>query len=170
MIQTQEWVDFFNAWALPQWNVRLVGGFEEPLYLPAEENRPAEIQFTRDFLRSAFHELSHWCIAGEERRQLRDYGYWYRPDGRNAQQQEEFFRVEVKPQTIEREMTRLAGLEFEASLDNLSGEPMDVSEFERRLDEQLAFYQTQGFPSRAERILNWMKTTLTVKQNETSLE
>ena len=32
---------------------------------------------------------------------LPDYGYWYAPDGRNAEQQSAFYSVEVKPQAIE---------------------------------------------------------------------
>ncbi|WP_417667272.1 elongation factor P hydroxylase, partial [Pseudidiomarina sp.] len=39
-------------------------------------------------------EMSHWCIAGEKRRQLEDYGYWYLPDGRDAQQQHAFEQAE----------------------------------------------------------------------------
>ena len=31
---------------------------------------------------SALHEISHWTIAGKERRLLADLGYWYAPDGR----------------------------------------------------------------------------------------
>lgn len=39
--------------------------------------------------------------TGEKRRQLVDFGYWYAPDGRSAEQQELFQAVEVKPQAME---------------------------------------------------------------------
>ena len=57
--------------------VRLVGGFDEPLYLPATDSRAAEIRFRSDYPSSALHEVAHWCLAGARRRALQDYGYWY---------------------------------------------------------------------------------------------
>ncbi len=39
----------------------------------------------------------HWCIAGKARRNRVDFGYWYCPDGRDAQTQSQFEDVEVKP-------------------------------------------------------------------------
>ncbi|MEA7548766.1 elongation factor P hydroxylase, partial [Salmonella enterica subsp. enterica serovar Anatum] len=44
-----------------------------------------------------WYEISHWCIAGKARRELVDFGYWYCPDGRDAQTQSQFEDVEVKP-------------------------------------------------------------------------
>ena len=60
--------------------VRLVGGFEEPLYLPATDDCVAEIRFRSDYPSSALHEVAHWCLAGERRRALEDFGYWYEAD------------------------------------------------------------------------------------------
>ena len=50
--------------------VRLVGGFDEPLYLPATDSRAAEIRFRSDYPSSALHEVAHWCLAGARRRAL----------------------------------------------------------------------------------------------------
>lgn len=76
-------------------------GAEEPFYQAPAEGKPAIIYSTYDYFASALHECAHWCIAGEKRRQLDDYGYWYAADGRTAQQQQEFFQVEQKPQALE---------------------------------------------------------------------
>ncbi len=53
------------------------------------------------FYASALHEIAHWCIAGENRCQQVDYGYWYEPNGRSEERQFEFEKVEVKPQALE---------------------------------------------------------------------
>ena len=81
----------------------LEGGFEEPVYLAGTPvaGEPARIRYTRDYFRSALHEVAHWCVAGPRRRRLDDYGYWYAPDGRDAAAQAEFLRVEVRPQALE---------------------------------------------------------------------
>ena len=64
----------------------LIGGATEPYYQPGSPHR---IYFRADYVRSALHEVAHWCVAGRRRRQLPDYGYWYSPDGRDAEQQQE---------------------------------------------------------------------------------
>ncbi|WP_424517673.1 elongation factor P hydroxylase [Psychrobacter sp.] len=63
--------------------------------------------------------LSHWCVAGEARRRLADFGYWYAPDGRTAAQQQAFERVEIKPQALECLFTLACERSFEVSQDNL---------------------------------------------------
>src|SRR5699024_8041815 len=76
----------------------LVGGASEPLYTPWSGKEPAKVYYTRDYFRSALHEIAHWCIAGAQRRQQTDFGYWYAPEGRDAKQQANFEQVEVNPQ------------------------------------------------------------------------
>lgn len=142
-----------NVSFLNQWNTRLVGGFSEPLYLPGSDGIPAEIQFTKDFVRSALHELAHWCIAGAERRKLVDYGYWYSPDGRNKDEQMAFFRMEVKPQALELAFSRKCKIHFEVSCDNLGGVTISHDEFETKVHRQLLHYETHGFPARAREVL-----------------
>ena len=61
-------------------NTVLEGGANEPYYRPGSPN---VIYFSEYFVRSALHEVAHWCVAGAARRGLPDYGYWYSPDGRD---------------------------------------------------------------------------------------
>ena len=78
----QDLITIFNNCFFSKYNTRLVKGSDEPLYLPADENRPHnELFFAHGFFASALHECSHWLIAGEKRRQEVDFGYWYEPDG-----------------------------------------------------------------------------------------
>jgi elongation factor P hydroxylase len=137
-----DWLAQLNNEVLLAHNARLVGGFSEPFYKTAAGSSLAEVQFTRDYERSALHELAHWCIAGEARRRIDDYGYWYEPDGRTDRQQARFFEVEVKPQALD--------LPFEASVDNLGNTAVDgIDEFKARVDRQCALYAATGLPERA---------------------
>src|SRR5690554_7015872 len=53
----------------------LVRGSNEPEYLPASEpDGFARVVFAHGYFASALHEIAHWCIAGEYRRTLHDYG------------------------------------------------------------------------------------------------
>lgn len=120
--KTNELAALFNAAFLRSENTILCGGAEEPVYLPATNKHPHHrLFFTRDYFRSALHEIAHWCVAGKVRRQLPDYGYWYYPDGRDQDQQLAFEAVEAKPQSYEWLLSLSAGQQFEVSLDNLSG-------------------------------------------------
>lgn len=99
----------------------LVRGDDEPEYLPAGSG-PAQVVFAHGYFSSALHEVSHWCIAGEYRRTLQDYGYWYCPDGRSREQQCAFEQVEVKPQALEWLFALACGWRFHISVDNLAGQ------------------------------------------------
>jgi len=132
-----------------RYQTRLVRGGEEPLYLPASmTGDDHQIIFARGYFTSALHELAHWCVAGEKRRELEDFGYWYLPDGRSAAQQRAFEKVEVRPQAFEQCFTLASGRKFNISADNLSGEPGDTRDFERQVHQltyQLLFEdQLQG--------------------------
>ena len=84
-----------------QWRTVLLGGAEEPYYQPAADRHATHLlHYRSDFFASALHEVAHWCIAGEQRLQLADFGYWYAPDGRDAAQQRDFEAVEVKPKAL----------------------------------------------------------------------
>ena len=133
--------------------VRLVGGFPEPFYRAPGDQGGAEIRFTRDYLNSSLHETAHWCIAGEKRRRLDDYGYWYRPDGRSGAEQAEFFLAEAGPQSLEWAFATACGERFRMSCDNLAGESGVHAEFAVTLHGKLAGYLGAGFPDRAERFL-----------------
>jgi elongation factor P hydroxylase len=133
--------------------VRLAGGFSEPFYRAPGSDGCAEIRFTRDYLNSSLHEAAHWCIAGRERRLQDDYGYWYRPDGRNGLEQAEFFRAEAAPQSLEWAFALACGEAFRMSCDNLAGEVGGHAEFAAALRGKLEGYLENGFPGRAGRFL-----------------
>ena len=61
-------VAVFNQCFAQTYAVEMRGGADEPLYLPANLDKPAELIFREDFPASALHEAAHWCIAGEQRR------------------------------------------------------------------------------------------------------
>ncbi len=126
-------------------------GAAEPIYLPSDSYCSFNRVIARDdYFASALHELSHWCIAGAERRRLVDYGYWYEPDGRSHEQQRLFEQVEVKPQALEWMLSQACGLRFRVSADNLNGEIGDFSNFKDKIFEQLNTYFRDGLPERAD--------------------
>lgn len=148
----------FDATFAAQFNTRLIRGEDEPVYLPAGPQTPYhQVVFARGYFSSALHEIAHWCIAGEQRRLLEDYGYWYCPDGRDASQQLAFEQVEVKPQAIEWAMTIAANRRFQVSTDNLNGVEPDREGFTRRVREQLLRYLETGFPPRASQFINALR-------------
>lgn len=152
-------IALFNR-TFADFNTRLVKGNDEPIYLPANnECHYHQIVFAHGFFSSALHEISHWCIAGEKRRQLEDYGYWYCPDGRDAQQQADFEKVEIKPQAIEWAFTQAAGRKFQVSTDNLNGAQPDRQGFTENVAAQLTYYQQNGFPPRAQRFIDALSET-----------
>lgn len=115
---TEDLISLFNSLFLSQ-NVILVRGDHEPEYFAANQDNPAQIVFAHGFFASALHEISHWCIAGQNRRKLNDFGYWYAPDGRTEAQQAAFEKVEIKPQAVECLLTLSCGRHFRVSQDNL---------------------------------------------------
>ena len=148
-----EFTLLINQQYLNAYDTVLMGGFSEPFYQPTRENQPAQIQFTHDYFRSALHELAHWCVAGEERRKLADYGYWYAPDGRTQQQQELFFKCEVVPQAFEWALSLACGVKFEVSVDNLSNTTSGAEQFKQAVYKKLQSYLKNGFPERTEKLL-----------------
>ncbi|TCB38260.1 hypothetical protein E0H82_01300 [Acinetobacter sp. ANC 4910] len=129
----------FNYW-FSHLNVNLIRGEHEPEYFPATQQQPARIQFAHGFFNSALHEISHWSIAGEQRRLLPDLGYWYAPDGRTQEQQALFEQVEIKPQAIEWMFAKAFGRKFRVSLDNLTGDGGDGSTFKDHVYAQVQRY------------------------------
>jgi len=145
-------VKLFNGLFRPL-NTELCPGADEPYYEPATATQPARIFTREDFPASALHEVAHWCIAGPERRQLPDFGYWYAADGRDAAQQRAFQQVEVKPQAIEWALSRAVGLRFRVSIDNLDGDVLDPFGFELAVWQQAMNYYREGLPVRAAQFL-----------------
>jgi len=133
----------------------LVGGGSEPLYLPSCDpaREPHRVVYREDYFASALHEVAHWCLAGAERRKLEDYGYWYRPDGRNAAEQAEFERAEARPQAVEWIFSEACGFSFHLSADNLAGAFGPSRRFEEHVRRARSDFLERGLPVRADRFL-----------------
>lgn len=153
-------IDIFNQCFSGDYNTRLVKGDDEPIYLPADDAVPYNrIVFAHGFYASSMHEISHWCIAGEQRRTLVDFGYWYCPDGRDAQTQSEFEAVEIKPQALEWIFCVAAGFPFNVSCDNLNGdcEPDRIA-FQRKVRARVLELLEQGIPTRPARFIQALQS------------
>ena len=153
MITLSTLVNLLNENYLHDYQTKIEGAFDEPFYKAGKGGQMAEIQFSHDYIRSALHELAHWCVAGVERRKSDDFGYWYAVDGRDQEQQNEFFKVEIKPQTIEWAFSIICGVKFEASVDNLHKKVEGVDKFEQDLMVQMQQYLINGFPKRVKAII-----------------
>ncbi|MDO8863896.1 elongation factor P hydroxylase [Haliea sp. E1-2-M8] len=143
----------FDACFAGSENTLLCGGAGEPLYAPATNpGDPHRLWYREDFFASALHEVAHWCIAGPARRLLPDFGYWYAPEGRNADQQAAFESVEVAPQALEWCFAIACGYRFQVSTDNLAAErgtPADHSAFKAAVCREARRRARQGLPPRA---------------------
>ncbi len=171
---SQHLVEIFNQNFAASFHTELVAGGNEPLYSPAQGQQKARIVFAHDYFSSALHEISHWLIAGAERRQLEDYGYWYAPDGRDASQQAAFEKVEVAPQALEWILTKACGKPFRLSLDNLSGECGDSKAFAEAVLQRVGGLAEQGLPERAalmrQALVNFYHTPATLSAADFCLE
>jgi elongation factor P hydroxylase len=147
----QDLILLFNDLFAASEKTILIGNAEEPIYLPADDtNKFHRVIFTRDYFASALHEIAHWCLAGDARRQQIDYGYWYFPEGRSAEQQKLFEDAEIKPQAIEYLFAMAAGSRFLVSQDNFTpGHGSSPEEFTRRVTEQAQIFLAHGLPERA---------------------
>ena len=139
-IATDNLITLFNILFANQ-HVELVRGKGEPEYFPAVSGQLARIEFAHGFFASALHEMSHWCIAGDNRRQLNDFGYWYASDGRSANEQNAFEQVEIKPQAIECLLTLACKRPFRISQDNLFADfDTSKSTFSEDVFQQVIYY------------------------------
>ena len=147
----QDLIDLFNHCFAEEFNTRLVKGADEPIYSPASDSCSYhQLIFAHGYYASALHEIAHWCIAGKDRRLLEDFGYWYEADGRNAQQQEIFEQVEIKPQAVEWALSVAANKKFNVSADNLNGSQGDTKAFKWSVYQQVLVYLDKGFPPQAQ--------------------
>lgn len=146
-----------NPWLMTHWQTQLVAGAGDPVYLPSLfDEQPHAIVFAHGYFSSALHELAHWSLAGERRRQLEDFGYWYCPDGRTAEQQAEFERVEVKPQALEWWYSLACGRAFRVSIDNLAGEETDSLPFQQAVQAQAQRWARHGLPARPAALVGFL--------------
>ncbi len=140
----------FDRLFFDTFNTRLVYGAREPFYQAPTATECAKILSREDFLSSALHETAHWTIAGAERRQLDDFGYWYEPDGRSNEQQAIFEQVEVKPQAIEWAFSIACKHRFNLSADNLGNAAQPSVSFKNAVTQQVVEYWQNGLPKRAQ--------------------
>ncbi len=141
--------EIFHRTFADSYRTRLQGGASEPLYRPATTPEDWHcVYYTRDYAASALHEIAHWCVAGAHRRQQEDYGYWYAPDGRSAEQQALFEQVEVKPQAYEWIFSIAAGRGFRVSADNLEAGLGASDIFKWAIHQQVLHYCQHGLPQR----------------------
>ena len=151
----QDLINIFSQCFQASENTILVKGGDEPIYLPSdEEHSHHRIIFARGFFASALHEISHWLVAGAERRQLEDFGYWYCPDGRDKELQLAFEQVEVKPQAIEWALCLACGFKFNVSSDNLNGWQSDRFAFQDKVYQRLNELINKGFNPRTQQLID----------------
>ena len=142
--------DLFAQCFFLDYRTVLRGAAPEPLYQPAIWPRHCHrIYYREDFFASALHEVAHWCIAGAERRQLADYGYWYHPDGRCGEKQRHFEQVEREPQAVEWHFSLACRSGFRISNDNLADPAGESGDFGAAVHSQALRYCSDGLPSRA---------------------
>ncbi len=104
-------------------SLTIKGGVEEPFYQAPKSGEMAVLYFRHNYPRSLLHEISHYCLAGDRRRQIDDFGYWYSPCGRSPEEQRRFETVEARPQGLEKAMCDILEIKFLPSLDDFSGRP-----------------------------------------------
>jgi len=151
-------VELFNQTFIPIHNTELICCEEEPIYRPADTQHPHHrIIFAHGFFASALHEIAHWCVAGKKRRLLEDFGYWYEPDGRSAERQSEFEKVEIKPQALEWIFSVASNHQFHFSADNLEANLPISKDFQLNVYQQVKAYLTEGLPKDAD---IWTNTLL----------
>lgn len=158
--QYQDLIQLFDEAFFADYNTRLELGGDEPVYLPADQQiSHHRIIFARGYYASALHEIAHWCVAGAQRRQQEDYGYWYEPDGRTETRQKEFEEVEIRPQAYEWILSVSAGFPFTVSCDNLHGnfEPDRVAFMTRVQQEVITILET-GLPPRVKALSESLRT------------
>ncbi|MCZ6617078.1 MAG: elongation factor P hydroxylase [Gammaproteobacteria bacterium] len=158
----------FNRLFAPSHNTVIAGGAREPLYLPPGPDARGVIRYTRNYASSALHEISHWCIAGTERRRLVDYGYWYLPPPRSDAEQEAFFAVEARVQALEWLFADAAGVSFHPSADDVHDGDSEIANntagratFAERVEGNVAAWHSQGIPKRANQMLGALAGTVT---------
>ncbi len=163
-LDAQQVMRLFNQEFAESDKTELIGGAAEPYYEPGSLNR---IYFRADYVRSALHEVAHWCVAGRRRRRLADYGYWYSPDGRDANQHQAFFAVEARPQAIERCFCEAIGIPFSPSVDNVGAqiEPQQLRRFEARIEEWCNQFERTGLPLRAARFITALRSTTSLSRD-----
>lgn len=124
----------FNQCFLASHRTRMCGAASEPMYVPARQTSPAQLHFRDDYAASALHEAAHWCLAGNRRRQIEDFGYRYIAPPRTRGSREAFFRFERRPQALESFFAHAAGISFRVSVDDFGLDDHDALELARQTE------------------------------------
>ncbi|NQZ51353.1 MAG: elongation factor P hydroxylase [Moritella sp.] len=168
--QYQDLIAIFNHTFSNEFNTQLVKGDDEPIYMPANADFEQYVScahhriiFAHGFFASGMHEISHWLVAGLARHQLVDFGYWYIADGRNAQQQAKFEKVEIVPQAIEWIICVAAGFSFRVSADNLADIVIDRLAFQHKIHKQVQDYLENGLSIRTQAFVNALQAYYNTK-------
>jgi elongation factor P hydroxylase len=114
-----EIIQVFDSCFVRSHATHLVGGGTEPLYLPSTESDLAQLIFRDDYASSALHEAAHWCLANNGRRRQTDFGYRYIQPPRSFAEQRQFYRLELRSQSLEWHFSQAAGVAFSISSDNV---------------------------------------------------
>ena len=146
-VSAEQIVNLFNALFHESYATALLGGAEEPFY-EVFPDRTARVVFREDYVASALHEVAHWCLAGEQRRQRNDYGYWYIGQ-RDEIAQANFERVEARPQALEWIFSRALGVRFRVSADNLDLKGHDLMPFRIQVQAEVKRMLVKGLGARA---------------------
>lgn len=152
----QDLAILFNKTFTDKYQTILLFGAKEPFYKTKKPGMQYhEIHCREDFFSSGLHEVAHWCIAGEQRRLMDDFGYWYEDDQRNLTKQLAFEKVEIYPQALEKIFHEACGKKFEISVDNFGldafskGNDYDPMDFPNKVDEKVEALKNRGLPFRA---------------------
>jgi len=155
----------FNELFLESENTVIELSSDEPLYVPASKaGEPSKILFSHGFFSSALHEISHWLVAGEQRRKIEDYGYWYKPDGRSFAEQQEFEKVEILPQAIEWILSVSCDHRFHFSADNLNSGFVISEQFKQNVSLKAQSLLVQGLPDRMDKLVSELVSRFTGKR------
>ena len=135
-------------------DLRVEGGAPEPFYQAPKKNSPAILFFRDDHIRSLFHELAHYSLAGSKRRTIDDFGFWYVPCGRDTYEQQRFEEVEARPQGLEKLFCEIWHIPFSPSLDDFSGHPISNTFIENL--ENAYIEMKERPPTTAKRVIEGM--------------
>ncbi len=125
---------------------------DEPIYLPVDEsNSFNRILYTKDSYTSVLHEISHWCIAGSERRKKIDYGYWYKPGSQTPKEAELYKKFESKTHGIEWIFCIAAGVPFHIIPNNVAAGFEISQDLKEGVYAATLNYLNHGLPANAER-------------------
>lgn len=155
-ISSQVIEQLFKACFFDDYQTLLIGGADEPLYQPnASAQGEHHIYYRADYVSSALHEVAHWCLAGESRLVLEDYGYWYIPEAeRTIEQQQKFMQVEAKPQALEKVFSEALGIDFKPSLDSFICDHIVEEMFQELIQKEYSNFFEQPFSERSFRFFN----------------